>query len=352
MKNLEIPGEHLAPQLSYICFTGIAFSPKLLHGSHIRGLELSDAVSTRLLALSTFLETLASLEQLEMLALEESLPLMQHKDPAYAAVATVRLPRLLLLTVHDVVYRMIAFLNKVDIGLSTNVSLTANNDEYGPIEWRLLLRCTLTRMVLTPRLPWLTVSVSCTGRYLRAIVQREGPAVETSGPMLTIHSKLCNTDDDRYTILMSLFEMVPHMHTLRLAGDAINIDWQDSKGLQSLRTVEATGAAAVHIIQFLIASSMEASAGRVLWPGLCNVDITGGHHSSDDLRGLEDALRLREKVVGRRVASLRVCASEVGEVGADVADLVHGGPEGKKPEDGHKAFSDEFSARMQELVGL
>jgi hypothetical protein len=67
---------------------------------------------------------------------------------------------------------------------------------------------------------------------------------------------------------------------------------------------------------------------------------------------LEDTLRLREKLTGQRLASLRVCISEAEEVGAGVADLVHGESEGKKLEDGDKAFSDEFSARMKVLAGL
>jgi hypothetical protein len=184
------------------------------------------------------------------------------------------------------------------------------------------------------------------------IVRPEGPAAATSVPILTIQLSHNDPNNDQAMILASLDEILPHMHTLSLAGDITKIDWRDSKGLQSLRTVEASGAVAVPIIQFLIDSSMETSAEEVAWPELCNLDISGGHRSPDGLRALENALRLREKVVGRRLASLRVRASEVGEVGADVADLVHGGPGGEKPEDGHEAFSDEFSARMQELVGL
>jgi hypothetical protein len=352
MKDFNIPGEHLAPNLSYIRFSGITTLPESLRGSNIRGLKLSGTASTRLLKLPTFIDILASLERLEILELEKSLPFVQRRDHLYTPVGAVRLPNLLLLTVHDSVYNMLTFLKNVIVGLCTKVSLTANNNQYDSIDLFILLERTLAKMDFTPRLPWPTVSISCTGKSLRLVVQREGPAAETSTPKLTIRLDLRDPNGDQVVILRSLFGMVPHMLTLRLAGNVIDMDWWGTERLKNLRTVEATGAVAIHVIQFLKKSSMEASAEEILWPGLCNLDISRGHHSPDDLRALEGALRLREKVVGRRLASLRVRASEVGKVGVDVADLVHGGPEGEKPADGHKAFSDEFSTRKKELVGI
>jgi hypothetical protein len=312
----------MAANLVYISLSLVTPSWDTFQSCKIRALNLHRI--PHLPTFSKFRDILASLDQLELLSLVHSIP-PASEDPTVEMETLLRLPNLLWLYIVDDYDELCQFHRMVTIEPHTKVSIVdvGGYPDYTHPRW---IDHAVTRLRMLPGQPWLTLSVDRSQFNYSRMLYVEGPV---GGPaMLSIDIELFEPKDGVFVASTVLHVLTDHVRKIKLAGHVVDEEWSLSTPLPHVHTVEAIGPAAVKVINSLKPSSV--SSEQMVWPNLSSLDISYGQYTRDELHALEAALRGREQIIGRRIATLYVCSEDVGKVASNVADLIMCYPNDRK----------------------
>jgi hypothetical protein len=251
--------------------------------------------------------------------------------------APVHLPNLLLLDIIDMSRELHVFLRHFTVGSHTKTSIKSY--EFDGLDGldgtREMIEKAVTLFVPTHDRSRLSLSVGYDGFQHQIFVHKDR---RLAGPPMLSLTQSCLRGDVQHATSTVLRVLGEHVCRLRLVD-------RDSKGrlpplpsLPHVHTVEAMDHAGSQLIRLF--RDCDASSEQIVLPSLSVLDIAGSCYKSNDLHALEDALRRRERITGRRLVRLYVREEDVGEVACDVADLTRSYPDNKKPrqKDPHEEF--------------
>jgi hypothetical protein len=343
--TISIPVADMAPNLACVLLKHAMISPELLQGHTLRALEISGTPSRP--SMSAMRQVLASLESLELLSLELSIPKASH-ELTPSKMAPVHLPRLLLLRMGDKVEDMHFFFSNVTIGLRAKVSIWGHggNDRRNLHLW---LEDVILRFKLMPDLPWLTLYAAFRAHNLRLRVSSEDPRAKPS--FLELDIRILYPGDVDLAIDITTRVFGDRLNKLWLIGDVVGGRWPYENALPHVHTVEVMDAPVGHIINIL--GKSHTSSGQATWPGLSILDISDLILKEPTLGTLAEALRSRERLIGRRLANLYV-GDAVSEMPSDIADLLSDytcyDESGEVGFAGYYRSKNEFQAAVDRLV--
>jgi hypothetical protein len=336
-----IPGADVAPNLISV---RLNFLTESLQGYKLRALNIN-TVNAPLW--TTLRDVLASQEQLELLCLTHSLPVMAGVDMSYITQAPLRLTNLQFLKVKDNLDDMRMFLYGISLGPHTRIALTGDG-AYATDGLLGLAEHIAARVKFIPDHPWLEVSFKCTRNECHFVVQTEGSEDELA--ISSLRGKVFDNNVVVDALNKFLIVIENHVRTLKIERVNPDILRYHFPRLAHVHTVEAVGPAADSVLAFLIADLRE-NAQDVSWPNLSHLKICSYVSIGLGMKIVEETLRERERRTGKRLTSLCLHGHDAVTASKDLAGSIRHG----SYEDTHEAekavFRDvDFQAMVDQLV--
>jgi hypothetical protein len=318
---IYIPSIDAAPKLTCVSLSKCVVSWESFQGCRLRALDISSPLQRPTLA--TFRSVLASQEQLELLSLTSSLPLFTTENSSTITETPVQLKNLLLLRIADEGNSINMFLHHFTIAPHTKISIMVYESSLHS-GFHQCVENTANQFKNIDALPWLSVFADYGTRSYILYVYSDETFKEP--PLLSIITEGPKTGDAvraTGTILRVFSERV---RLISLHGTVVDKGTMNLNPLPHVHTVETRDYATIDVIEFLQDSS--TFGDQLVWPSLSTLDLGGleiGNYriSTHHLHVLEDELRRRERITGRRLASLRIDERDVGKIASNVAELIN-----------------------------
>jgi hypothetical protein len=315
--SFNLPGREAVPNLKVLRLDCAEIGWASLHTLHIRVLSLRNL---NFLTRDILHELLSHLHQLDALELSNVLWSL-----APDASPTITLPRLSILRVKDYVENLPMFLLSFQWRDSTRIHLINMDTSFTAQAVSVLAELINRRLNAAQKLPLHTLSVH-QGHHSLTLRVWPGDVPLRSPPLYEVELHSESEQDPRLGADAMIQHLGPHTRRLRIVGQSEHhapdelISGASLAALGDLRSFTAVGVDTSAVIAVLRGHHTSLDAYQLPWPALECLDVSGCMYVPEDTALLQQTLRAREAITGRRLAVLCVRADD--EMADDVADVV------------------------------
>jgi hypothetical protein len=308
--SLHIPNLEAAPNLKAVRLDGAEIRWESLRAIHLRVLSIKEIY---VLQWSNLREVLPHMQQLEVLELSYALPMIWPSLLVYEPKVT--LPSLTLLKIEDRLELVCEFMVRIQLDISTRMHLVNTNYSYTTHDLSAIAKRIKAHLDTTHQTDLLTLSVH---QGFRDLTLRgwSYDAPFTSPPLFELTLQAKSEHDASLAIDAAIRRLSSRVRRLRIYGTGQYrktnelISRTALAALSDVRSFTVTGEKLSAVTAVLRGDGSSSDTGLALWPALEYLDVSQCLYGPQDTLPLENALTLRTRTTGKRLAILCVGAND------------------------------------------